>query len=600
MGIQKFKKIICISLLAGSSTLLVSCGNALTDWIFPIKGKGLEGLVKEIPPIKPKVIEPFVEICNTDPESEVDNILVTFALDTTGSNSDAQVGPGQGTDNNRANRYGNLLTWINNRKNSGIDISHEKYALIEFAEQGQGIRINAKQGAVFGEENNSYYMTLDEFETMIQQQRSKTAEDVGGTPYQDTLQTMEDVLTQEIERVIQKYNQEKEINHDLKIATFQSLNIFLSDGSPFTGKDGCDVEQNPNNQGCLNFGPVKENAILAKVTELVDILPNQEPYSKFIKNISLNTGFYEIKDNPTAKTRLSGMALKGHGKFFDFSLGKEIDYNQVVVVETRYVPREILDWEIKNLNAQWDEDVGKLLLDSDADGVADVYEYPHECVNQYSCNKSGIRDGVYFKISGKKKSCPTEIGPDNIEVCRSEPANTCLKNAQGKMIDQDGDTLTQCEEAKLGSSDLEYDTNKDLIVDDTAFYRNYFITSQNGISGQAPVGDYDGDGLNDYQELTKTFTPRTWHNTNDIPGVKAVERVRLSTTFDSVKNKKCDYYVIKNMPVMKADKSDLIQITIVDWLTFGTGEKSLRIAKVPLKNGAVDIRDKDFKSYIVK
>ncbi len=420
---------------------------------------------------------------------------------------------------------------------------------------------------------------------------------------------MQNVLTDEMDRIIAKYNEEKEENPDAKVSTFQSLNIFLSDGAPFTTNDGCDSEANPGNSTCAGFGPVKDPAILASVDSLVNFLPNQPPYSQFLKSVTLNTGFYEIKDNPVAKFRLNNMAIKGHGKFFDFVTcpesqrdenGKcQIDYDQVIVVETRYVPRQILDWEIKNLNAQWNEDVGKLLLDSDADGVADSYEYPVECVNKYSCNNSGVRDGVYYQISGKKKSCPTENGPNNTIVCRAETAE-CLKDSAGRALDQDGDTLIQCEEAKLGSNDLEFDTNKDQIVDDTAFYRNYFITTQNESTGQAPVGDYDGDGLNDYQELTKTFTPREWHNVNDIPGVKAVERIRVTTKYDSVKNKKCDYYKIKNMPVLMKDKNDMIQITIVDWLSFGAGEKTLRIAKVPLKGGFVDIRDKDFKSYIVK
>lgn len=574
--------------------ILASCGNALTDWIFPIKGKDLDGLTKNIPPLQPKIVEPFVEICNTDPDKEVDKLLVTFALDTTGSNTSS--------DQDRQNRYQNLLNWIDKRKNSGIDLTNERYSLIEFAEGGQGIRVNANRNATFGDDGDSYFMSLDQFEEIIQQQIGKTNEDEGGTPYIATINKMADVLTHEVERIMENYNEEKENNPELKITTFQSLNIFLSDGSPFTSQDGCYPEINPGNSTCQGFsnpyGGVNELGIMSKIEQLVDFLPNQAPYSQFIKNITLNTGFYEVQDSPLAKSLLSRMATKGHGKFFDFSLGQEIDYDQVVVVETRHIPRNILDWDIKNLNAQWDEDVGKLLLDSDGDGVADIYEFPVTCINKYSCNNSGIRDGIYFQISGKVKSCPTEI-VNNVVVCKPDPI-ACLKNSDGKYIDQDGDTLTQCEEAKLGSNDLEFDSNQDQIVDDTAFYRNYFITSQNGITGQAPVGDYDGDGLNDYQELTKTFTPRTWHNTNDIPGVKPVERVRISTVYDSVKNKKCDYYKIKNMPVMKADKSDLIQITIVDWLTFGAGEKTLRIAKVPLKNGTVDIREKDFKSYIVK
>ncbi len=178
----KFKKFICVSLLAASSTLLVSCGNALTDWLFPIKGKSLEGLVKEIPPIKPNVIEPFVEICNTDPEAEVDNILVTIALDTTGSNSDEQVGVGKGTDTDRLNRYGNLITWINKRENSGFDLSHERYVLIEFAKEGAalGIRKNGtlNGGKVYGEDGDSYFMTLAEFKELITRQSTKTEEDL--------------------------------------------------------------------------------------------------------------------------------------------------------------------------------------------------------------------------------------------------------------------------------------------------------------------------------------------------------------------------------------------------------------------------------------
>lgn len=44
------------ALLITLSFFLVSCGNALTDWILPIKGKKLDPITKVVPPVKPKLL----------------------------------------------------------------------------------------------------------------------------------------------------------------------------------------------------------------------------------------------------------------------------------------------------------------------------------------------------------------------------------------------------------------------------------------------------------------------------------------------------------------------------------------------------------------
>lgn len=570
--------------------------------VFCITGCGQKEF-KSLLKIKPsKIIPtevPYVEICNAGPTEETDELLVTFAIDITGSN---KQGPGGGSDPNRQNRYQNLLDWLDKRINSGIDLSHEFYALVEFSSQG----IKKNGGIVNGIDRydpNKPFMNINEFKTLVQGQMTASVDD-NGTPYLDTLDALISILKDELKLRDKKYQEELLLNPKAKATIAQALAIWLSDGQPCTARDGeqfagqgdsgCNLPKPPNTPPII----INVDTILDRVKDLVDVFPNDAVYGKFLKWSSLNTGFYQAPGvtNQYANKLLTDMATKGHGQFFDFSNGGKIDYDQVVRVETRKIKTDIVDWEIQNMNAFWNEDSGILELDSDADGVPDSQEFPVECKNKYSCNGSGIADGIYFRVTGK--SCETEIDvATKQEVCRKDLVAKCC--IAGKCIDQDGDGLLACEEAKLGTNDLKYDSNNDGIIDYTAFHRYYFITDESEITGIGPNFDFDQDGLTDYEELTHTLTPRRINN-QDIPGLKPVERKNIKHTYDPIKGKSCDFYKIDNLPSVMPKKNDLMRVTIIDKQTSGAGEKKLRVAIKPLVHGKLTIHDSDFKSLVVK
>jgi len=573
-----WSRIFCFALIAIMSvTMSTSCGK-----------KSFQGLKKSIPPLKPKVVFPQVEICSIDPEKETDDLVVTFEIDITGSNTGAD-----GSDPTRENRYGQAIAWANKRLASGINLEHESYALIEFSSNGQivnGGNVNPDKP----------YMSLQEFRDLLIVQRGASV-DNNGTPYMATINKAREILELEIKARIKKFNEEKLTNPDALETTFQALVIFLSDGQPCTAEDGSvlDTYGQPPNEGCPQFGSAKVGDIIQKVKDLVDIFPSDPVYGKWIKYITLNTGFYQPagKANPYANELLKAMALAGHGQFYDFSNGGTIDYDQIVRVETRNIQYGIQNWEIMNRNGYWDEKkTEKLLLDSDMDGVADQDEFPAECVNRYSCNGSGVRDSIYYKFFGK--SCVTDPGPNNTLVCRKEPANLCTVGDKPP-VDKDGDLLIRCEEDKLGTNDEEFDTDHDGIIDFTALNRDFFTTNSQDPVPNMSLQDPDQDSFNNMMELTKMFSPWTINNLDLPPGYKPISRERLNVVYDPVKNQKCEYFKIHDFPVLKTDKSDVVQINIIDQEQYGMGKKLLRTAIVPLVNGEVSIKNSDFKSRIV-
>jgi hypothetical protein len=575
------------SILLSLSFLLVSCGNGLTDWIFPIKGKDLDPLKKEVAPVKPKIVTPYVEICDADPIKESDELLVTFALDITGSN--------RLTDQQRTNRYQNLLDWIDKRVASGIDTSNEKYALIEFSLRGQIVN-----GGQFDPKRP--FIPIDEFRQIVDKQFRGGSTDLDGTPYQATVNKMREILELEIKERVKKHEEELKTNKDAKKVTFQSLNIMLSDGQPCSQEDGGSFfPGQPNPPACPQFGQIQEGLILDRVESLVDDFTKDPVYGQYITQVNLNTGFYEAPggDNIYAKELLRKMADKGRGIFFDFSNGAKIDYDQVVRVVVRTIRISPNEWEVKNLNVQWNEDYEIQMVDTDFDGLPDALENPAYCKDKWDCDGDGIRDGIYFK-NHHGFSCETMLDNSNGQTkCRTKPDN-CPKNQQGEYLDEDGDTLRQCEEKAIGSNDEKFDTNNDFIVDDTAYYRSYYIGSPDQNIGMPPMQDSDGDGHSDYEEIQKLFSPWTIPM-YDHPGIKPLEYKRVDENYDPVLNKKCNYWRITNMPLLMPGKDDLIQFTIIYRPRTGFEQKTfIKIAKVKMKQGELNIKEKDFKSYIVK
>lgn len=567
--------------------LLYSCGNALTDWINLSKPKDFDHLEKYIPPIKPKVVEPFVEICDADPIKESDELLVTFALDITGSNKN--------TDPQRLNRYQNLLDWIDKRVASGIDTSTEKYALIEFSLRGQIVN-----GGQFDPKRP--FIPIDEFRQIVDKQFRGGSTDLDGTPYQATVRKMREILELEIKERIKKHEEELKLNKDAKRVTFQSLNIMLSDGQPCSQEDGGEFfAGQPSPPSCPQFGQIQEGLILDRVEDLVDDFTKDPVYGQYLTQVNLNTGFYEAVggDNIYAKELLKKMADKGRGIFFDFSNGAKIDYDQVVKVVVRTIRITPNEWEVKNLNVQWNEDFEQIMIDTDMDGLPDALENPVYCKDKFNCDGSGLRDGIYYK-NHHGFSCETTIDNQTGKtVCRVKP-NDCPKTQDGRYLDEDGDTLIQCEEKGLGSNDEKFDTNNDFIVDDTAYYRSYYIGSPDQNMGMPPVQDSDSDGFSDYVEVQKLFTPWTIPMT-DHPGIKPLEYKRIGESYDPVLNKKCHYWKVDNIPVMMPNRDDMIQFTIIYRPKTGYEQKTfIKIAKVNMNKGSLTIKEKDFKSYIVK
>ncbi|MDH4466453.1 MAG: hypothetical protein QE271_00225 [Bacteriovoracaceae bacterium] len=564
--------------------------------------KELEKLNKIVPVTSPLVVYPSVEICNIAPNEEVDGIDVIISLDNTGSNV---AGPGGGSDPDRRYRYDLLIEWADTRLiNPLFKNELENYALIEF-NLGDTI-VNGQANGNFNQQKP--FLKLQEFRDLVAAQKTAT-NDSDGTPYARIIKKAEELVIADLKIRKEKYAQELLTNPAAKKSLFQVLHILVTDGQNCSGDkpDGGvyghygQVETDPYT--CPQFGQVDvtgPSGMLQLVKDFVTKLPAHPEWGQYITYAQLNTVYYQktSASNPFAKFLLKDMAEAGYGVFFD-ATGGPIPYDQVIKLDPKNINNTIVDWGILPRNAKWDEENTEwILLDSDADGVADVEEFPAYCVFKESCNDSGVRDFVYYRFY--KKSCKLIAGPNGVDVCASEIATIC--GPQGKpRLDNDGDGLYNCEEDKLGSNPELPDSDANGITDFYSVMRNYPITNPLYPVPNPAGMDQDDDKLSDYQEIVKTFTP--WKIDNsllDFRGLKPITRTRTSFTFDPIKGIKCEYFRIDNVPTLKPNQDDLLQFDVIMQQTSGQGEKIIYTAIEPLVKGQANIKWSDFKIRVQK
>lgn len=317
----------------------------------------------------PNSVKSVGKLCVSEPQEVLAYTKFLFVVDKSGSN--AGEGGARATDRNAVKRAGNIEKFIRQNLNK----THYHYGMIGFYDHVADAYIEDGEGPSF---------TTDPQRALEAANRLRQG-DSGLTPYKAAL-----LATRlAIKKAMAANPNERSVY----------MVFFLSDGEPMPKETQPDKE----------------------IFDLVrDIVENQP------RPVFLSTAYYGNKGGGAVE-RLQKMAEIGKGKFINFEMQSEWDFNDLIVKPT------VQPWLLKsllvyNINAGFCLD-GKVDVDSDGDGMCDRDElkYPgFDPTNRFSFN-DGYGDYFHWRRLNYGESLPP---------CDDR-------------TDLDFDLLTNCEEAYI-------------------------------------------------------------------------------------------------------------------------------------------------------
>ena len=329
-------------------------------------------------------------------------------------------------------------------------------------------------------------------------------------------------------------------------------------------------------------GPQSAADILAVVSTMQTL---GQQNTDLVSGILLNTALYYSNSPPlsaeqvAATSLLSSMATAGHGTLVSFGAGQLIDYSQFAVPlrNLRYQNRQV--W-IENENVVWEG--GKLVADSDGDGISDATERALGS-NPFLVDSdgNGVGDGVEMALNGR---------PCQDAACapgaKANPYTTCLslKTAAGFYPDSDKDGLNDCEELLIGSNGLNPDTNGDLVPDAFAFRHALNLVGPSQL-GSSPTTD----GLTNYQKLMQGL-PLLTPIAQLVQGYSTISYRRTLTS--STPSQDCYQIDVTSVPTLS--RTDKVRVYLVDTTELILQKELVRKAEKTIVNGQVQFSGGDF------
>ncbi len=399
--------------------------------------------------------------------------------------------------------------------------------------------------------------------------------DAGSADYGDTLGVVLNSIEQDI-------GYEQSLVAAGGPLTASSYVIFwISSGYPF-------FQYGSQTQAQIN---VLEGNITNTVTSIMG-LKSQHQYAQYIDSIIINAGFYTTNSSSwsqseTAKV-LENMASVGQGSFVDFATNN-INFSKFTVPQAD-VPFTLKDVWIHDASAVWWD--GKLMLDSDNDGIPDEIELqwgsnPYA----YDSDQNGLGDGVeYFLFGSPCGSIPSGQLGQTGQKCTTAGAITSFRGVPGCSTpgtypniypDTDLDNLNDCEEGMIGTSRTDFDSNQDWVPDQLEWLFSIpYLYGTNGLSA-----DPTNDGVVNYQKLKDLFPI-------NIP-ISQVNVAPLSyeiTQSSSTSTQTC--YNVNAQEIATMSPTDTIRVYIME--TNGR-ERHMRVLKnvTHMSNSFVNINDGD-------
>ena len=599
MGNDSRLKIFLVSLL---NIFLVSCGNALTDWIIPVKGKQLDSLTKK-ENIKPLRTGINVDYCTKDTDSTA-KIKTLFIIDRSASNRNTP------TDADRNRRYGGIQKYL--AENPAKD--NQYFGIIEFfcggyrsnknscrggSPGGNGSSIPPKE-SIPNDDGETYVPTVGvgtkfiqnsngEFSQIVDELKGTEDPNEAGTPYHKPIVKAYELITEDIDNE-RKLWKEKidagELDTPLPRVYYRIVMV----------TDGVMTDVGVDKAGLVN--PVEEY-IYKKVDDLIQI-PSHAKYSDIAKDVRLSTAFYNIQNVDVnlkvfAEDVLKTMASRGKGLFISLINGEQIDFKALLFSPTVYVDTIVAHLFVYNENIQWSFEQLDLVEDRDADRVPDIYEeefFPH-CLGKRDCDDNGYSDGV--ELDKFRSICNLNASAE-CDMLLKNQADCELYDKQQNYSDTDKDGLNDCEEILLGSDYKMFDTRGHDISDGLSFYaRVPFVKEEGQSSNNSKTSqkelDSDRDGVSNYDEILLSLPveiPNNYFHT-----LKPTKYINLPLKLASKPNSVCYTTEVLDLPVKSA--TDLISVELILKEKTGGGKNYFKKVSKNLVNGSITFSADEMK-----
>jgi hypothetical protein len=220
----------------------------------------------------------------------------------------------------------------------------------------------------------------------------------------------------------------------------------------------------------------------------------------------------------------------------------------------RNIRYNLADVWVENQNVvAWDD--GRLLLDSDGDGLPDVIEAQLGS-NPYAADSdgNGVSDLVEYRTKGQPCDAVNcnPAGRDPYAICDGF-SPTVAANGDVTFPSSANDGMNDCEKFVLGATRTTFDSNGDFIPDLLSFKNSIaFIAGTTGA-----YLDPFGDPLNNYQKL-KAGYPTTISQNNLL---NFTARTNSITHFDGTSDDNdCYQYNTSNVAVMQGGNNIKVSI----------------------------------------
>jgi hypothetical protein len=497
--------------------------------------------------------------CMTTPAAVQAKVKYLFILDKSASNQfGLSLSPNDatGTDPNGARRYGPLNQFINNLVPDPNTLTY--FSIIDFNTTAYQIKDpNGVTLKTFTNDTQSFLGTITHDWIGGGTRLAPVPNDSGFTNYVAALSLAETLIVNDAQTEAGNPS-----NPPVK-STYQI--IFVSDGVPtIPGPLGTTVTQT-------------QTDILPLISSILSH-QNDVTLTPYINGIVLSTAYYfRALEITAAETLLQKMATAGNGQYLQFGSGQGITYQAFAPVLQS--PRAILgDIFVENKNAVWWDD-GRLLLDSDGDGLPDEIERKlgsNPLVADSDGN--GISDLVEYRMTGQP-CADAKCNPalrNNYSIC--DGLSPVVGNGNTRTFpDSDSDGLNDCEEFLLKSDRFNFSSNNDFIPDFLAFKSN--ISFLPGIGNTN--ANSTADGLSNYAKL-KLGMP-----IGIDPPANFVSRTTDLEPEDSTDGSNCYHLVVSKVAVLGPNNT--IRMYVEQNTAAVQDSPSMRIAEGQFTGGALTL-----------